>query len=52
VQVDKLSNGRLRYRVYNGTRLEVLLTEEVLHIRGPSRDVIMGNRLSASHAGR
>lgn len=42
VQVDKLPNGRLRYRIYFGNRPEVLLQEEVLHIRGPSRDGIIG----------
>src|SRR5262249_27807 len=42
VQVERLANGRLRYRVYTGTRPEVLLQEEILHVRGPSRDGIMG----------
>jgi HK97 family phage portal protein len=42
VQVDVLPTGRLRYRVYNGRRTETLLQEEVLHIRGASRDGIIG----------
>jgi HK97 family phage portal protein len=42
VQVDRLANGRLRYRIYNGTRTEVLLQEEVLHIRAATRDGVMG----------
>jgi len=42
VQVDILANGRLRYRVYTGGRTETLLQEEVLHIRGASRDGITG----------
>jgi HK97 family phage portal protein len=42
VQVDRLATGRLRYRLYNGTRTEILLQEEVLHIRAASRDGVMG----------
>ena len=42
VQVDRLANGRLRYRIYSGTRTEALLQEEVLHIRAASRDGVMG----------
>jgi HK97 family phage portal protein len=42
VQVDKLSNGRLRYRWHDGTRTVILLQEEVLHIRAASRDGIVG----------
>jgi HK97 family phage portal protein len=42
IQVDRLPNGKLRYRVYNGTRVEILLQEEVLHVRGASRDGVMG----------
>lgn len=43
VAVERLANGRLRYRVSGpdgGVR--VLLQEEVLHVRGPSRDGIIG----------
>lgn len=43
VAVERLPNGRLRYRVSGadgGTRVH--LQEEVLHVRGPSRDGIMG----------
>jgi HK97 family phage portal protein len=42
--VDQLPNGRLRYRVFNqqSRRTETLLAEEVLHIRGPTRDGIIG----------
>ena len=44
VQVDLLPNGRLRYRVYiqNSRRTMTLVQEEVLHIRGASRDGIIG----------
>jgi HK97 family phage portal protein len=42
VQVEQLDTGRLRYRVYNGRRVEVQLGEDMLHIRGPSRDGILG----------
>jgi HK97 family phage portal protein len=42
VSIDRLTNGRLRYRVFNGLRVEVLLQEEVLHVRGPSRDGVLG----------
>jgi HK97 family phage portal protein len=42
VQVDRLATGRLRYRIYNGTRTEILLQEECLHIRAATRDGIMG----------
>jgi HK97 family phage portal protein len=42
VQVDRLATGRLRYRIYNGTRTEMLLQEEVLHVRAATRDGIMG----------
>ncbi|WP_020187869.1 phage portal protein [Methylopila sp. 73B] len=43
VTVERLPSGRLRYRVSEpagGTA--VLLQEEVLHVRGPSRDGVMG----------
>jgi HK97 family phage portal protein len=43
VTVDKLASGRLRYKVTDtsgGTR--VYLQDEILHIRGPSRDGVMG----------
>jgi HK97 family phage portal protein len=42
VSIDRLGNGRLRYRVYNGTRTETLLAEEMLHIRAASYDGIVG----------
>jgi HK97 family phage portal protein len=42
VTIDQLPSGRLRYRWFNGTRVEVLLQEEVLHVRGPSRDGVLG----------
>lgn len=51
VVVETLPSGRLRYRVSQrsgGTF--VLLQEEALHIRGPSRDGVMG--LSAIQYGR
>jgi len=51
VVVERLESGRLRYRVSQragGTI--ILLQEEMLHIRGPSRDGIMG--ISAIQYGR
>jgi HK97 family phage portal protein len=42
VQVERLPNGRLRYKLYDGTRTEILLAEEVLHVRGASRDGVIG----------
>jgi HK97 family phage portal protein len=42
VTIEKLASGRLRYRIYNGTKTETLLQDEVLHIRGASRDGIIG----------
>jgi HK97 family phage portal protein len=42
VTIDKLRNGKLRYRIYNGIHTEVLLQEEVLHIRGASHDGVIG----------
>lgn len=51
VTVEKLANGRLRYRVSEPAGgVTILLQEEVLHIRGPSRDGIMG--VSAIQFGR
>jgi HK97 family phage portal protein len=41
-QVERLPNGRVRYKVFNGRRTETLLQEEVLHIRGPTRDGVLG----------
>ena len=43
VSVERLPSGRLRYKV-SGDRggTEILLQEDVLHIRGPSRDGLMG----------
>lgn len=51
VGVERLAGGRLRYRItspYGGT--EVLLQDEVLHVRGPTRDGMMG--LSPLHIAR
>ena len=42
VSVELLASGRLRYRIYNGRRTEILLQEDILHIRGASRDNIIG----------
>lgn len=51
VAVETLPNGRLRYRVSQRTGgTYVLLQEEALHIRGPSRDGIVG--ISAIQYGR
>jgi HK97 family phage portal protein len=41
-QVERLPNGRVRYRAFTGRRTEILLQEEVLHIRGPTRDGVLG----------
>lgn len=51
VTVERLPSGRLRYRVAQraGSTL-ILLQEEMLHIRGPSRDGIIG--VSAIQYGR
>ena len=40
--VKQLPNGRLQYQVYSGRRTETLLPEEILHVRGPSRDGLLG----------
>lgn len=43
VEIDKLTSGRLRYKISDpngGTA--ILLQEEMLHIRGPSREGITG----------
>lgn len=51
VTVEKLASGRLRYRVSEPAGgVTILLQEEVLHIRGPSRDGMMG--VSAIQFGR
>lgn len=43
VTVEKLRTGRLRYKVTEGAGGSmVLLQDEVLHLRGPSKDGIMG----------
>jgi HK97 family phage portal protein len=43
VTVERLNNGRLRYKVAAGMGGSMtLLQDEVLHVRGPSRDGIMG----------
>jgi HK97 family phage portal protein len=42
-QVELLPNGRLRYKTsVSGRRTETLLQEEVLHVRGPTRDGVLG----------
>lgn len=51
VSVERLETGRLRYRVTEPRGgLMALLQDEVLHVRGPSRDGIMG--VSAIQYGR
>lgn len=51
VSVEQLDNGRLRYRVTERRGGQtILVQEEVLHIRGPSKDGIMG--MSAIQMGR
>jgi HK97 family phage portal protein len=47
VTIERLPSGRLRYKVYADGQSEVLLAEECLHIRGPSRDGITGLSLIA-----
>ena len=42
VSVERLPSGRLRYKVSQRNDVMVLLQDEVLHLRGPSRDGIMG----------
>lgn len=43
VAVERLPNGRLRYKVpKRGGGTDVLLQDEVLHVRGPSRDGALG----------
>lgn len=43
VAVERLASGRLRYRVSEGNGGTItLLQEEILHVRGPSRDGMMG----------
>ena len=42
IQVEVLPNGRLRYKFHNGRRTEILLQDDVLHIRGASRDGLVG----------
>lgn len=42
IQVEVLPNGRLRYKFYNGRRTEILLQDDVLHIRNASRDGLVG----------
>ena len=51
VSVERLNTGRLRYRVTDPRGgLMTLLQDEMLHVRGPSRDGIMG--VSAIQYGR
>lgn len=43
VSVERLKSGRLRYKVTDGTGgAEILLQDEILHVRGPSRDGVLG----------
>jgi HK97 family phage portal protein len=43
VAPERLANGRLRYRVTDERgAVSVLLADEMLHVRGPSRDGLMG----------
>jgi HK97 family phage portal protein len=42
VEVRLLPNGRLQYKVFTGSRNETFLQEEILHVRGASRDGIIG----------
>jgi HK97 family phage portal protein len=51
VAIERLPNGRLRYRATDFTgRVWVLLQEEMLHVRGPSRNNVYG--LSPLHSAR
>src|SRR5205085_9818919 len=51
VTVEQLDNGRLRYKVYDDGKSTTLLQEEVLHVRGPSRDGVLGLSLVALSRG-
>lgn len=42
VTVERLSTGRLRYKVATGNAAETLLQDEVLHVRYRTRDGVMG----------
>jgi HK97 family phage portal protein len=42
ISVELLPSGRLRYRAYDGRRTQILLAEEILHIRHASRDAKLG----------
>jgi HK97 family phage portal protein len=44
VQIEYLPNGRLRYKVQTAfsRRVEIYLQEEILHLKGASRDGIIG----------
>jgi HK97 family phage portal protein len=42
ISVELLPTGRLRFRAFDGRRTEILLQEEILHLRGPSRDGMLG----------
>jgi HK97 family phage portal protein len=42
VSIDVLPNGRLRFKRYDGTTVETLLQDEVLHIRAATRDGVLG----------
>lgn len=41
-QPELLPNGRVRYKVFQGRRTVTLLQEEVLHVRGPTKDGMLG----------
>jgi HK97 family phage portal protein len=43
VTIDRLPTGRLRYRATDPAgKVWILLEEEILHVRGPSRDGVIG----------
>jgi HK97 family phage portal protein len=51
VEIEQLPSGRLRYRVWPARGpAEIILMEDMLHIRGPSRDGICG--MSPIHVAR
>ncbi len=51
VEIEQLPSGRLRYRVWPARgAAEILLMEDMLHVRGPSRDGITG--MSPIHVAR
>ncbi len=42
VTPELLASGRMRYRVHHGQHKGVFLQEDVLHMRGPSQDGLLG----------